>query len=222
MHTYFLFSKLKLSHEKLLFQIVRFGMGPYLVELELDHPNLSDEDEQYLTIDLFTSEQNPHTKYMFLEQIHRGLWSGQEFNVNSPVALLAIPSTDDSFMEAGLSKLGIIENDLTIPHEQWTVCYKKKGTIFFISKAYNQNEEDVCFGRVKQGKDILQSLFRLPVKSQYYDLEEPITISTASILNGQPDESDVVPNLQNKRFHHIQLNNHNFSLEKQRENNLSV
>ena len=197
-------------------------MGPYLVKLELDHPILSDEDEKYLTIDLFTSEQTPHTKYTFLEQIHRGLWSGKEFNVNSPVALLTIPSIDDSFMEAGLFDLGIIENDLTIPHEQWTVCYKKKGSIFFISKTDNQNEEDVCFGRVIRGKNILQSLSRLPIKSHYYDLEEPITITTTSILNGQPHESDRVPNLQNKRFHHIQLNNHNFSLEKQSEDNLSV
>lgn len=195
-------------------------MGPYSVKLGLDHPSLWDEDERYLTIDLFTSEQTPHTKYTFLEQIHQGVWEGKEFNTNSPAALLAIPTMDDSFTEAGLSALGIIENDLTISHEKWAVCCKGKG--FFISKADYHKEEDICFGRVKRGKDILQSLFRLPVKSQYYDLEEPITITTTSIVKEQPHESVVVPNFKNKHFHHIQLNNHNLSFEKQRENNLSV
>ena len=101
-------------------------MGPYSVKLGLDHPSLWDEDERYLTIDLFTSEQTPHTKYTFLEQIYQGVWEGKEFNTNSPAALLAIPTMDDSFTEAGLSALGIIENDLTISHEHWAVCYKGK------------------------------------------------------------------------------------------------
>ena len=53
----------------LTFSIVRYGMGPYSVKLGLDHPSLWDEDERYLTIDLFTSEQTPHTKSLDRLQI---------------------------------------------------------------------------------------------------------------------------------------------------------
>ncbi|KAL7467822.1 hypothetical protein ACHAXS_008069 [Conticribra weissflogii] len=146
-----------------------------------------------LVFELAPLDKMPHAVDFFLQQVHHKLWDGCAFVINAMHILQAGPHRHikagdyeanavdlmDKFSKAELDKIAFQEYHDDYPHKKYTLglAGRPGGPDFYINKIDNSvnhgpggqdhhdlhEEADPCFGKVIQGKRVIEELSRVPV-----------------------------------------------------------
>jgi Cyclophilin type peptidyl-prolyl cis-trans isomerase/CLD len=143
----------------------KYGLGPHLVEFEL---NIWDDDkpiQYYFTIEMAPIHSMPTTVYYFLEQISRGLWDGTSFYLNADHVLAARPvsgngqvSKREEFGKSGFGRLPFVEYNSQYPHLPYTLAYTGTSPAFYINKIHNTHHDEACFAQVVIGRSTINRI----------------------------------------------------------------
>jgi hypothetical protein len=159
--------------------IEKHGMGPYLVEFQL---NIWGEDnrpvEHYFTVELAPSDLMPATVHFFLEQVGAGLWSETSFYENLEHVIVSRPVSGNGqvskrqlFVDAGLAAPTIAEYSPHFPHAPYTLGLsdgaRGEPVTFYINKRHNvhrqsHSHDEACFAQVVVGRSTVDRLAALP------------------------------------------------------------
>ena len=200
-------------HQKNNAYFIRFGPGPHKVEIELEYPKVNTADppskwpriRNKIIIEMAPLDLMPHSVNLFLQQVHHGLWDGNELT-NNPGHILSFgyhrASAREGFVDKALENVSYQEYSNKYPHVQWTVGFMGRpgGPDFYINKLDNtaihgpggqadntydlHNEADPCFGRVVGGVDVLMNdINAIPVDEEHgHELSYPVMIISARVM----------------------------------------
>lgn len=187
---------------------VKYGSGPYLVEIELVFPTAVDGGDwspRTFVIELASLEIMPHSVHTFLEMVSLGLLDGCSFILNTSHALKSAPlpynvgggggssaaatptsaaQIAQNFSKHGIAGVAFKEYSHEYPHKQYTVGFAADGSpSFYINTDDNSkiNVGDPCFGRIISGFDAVKRMEASPTKNGNW-LEQRIGIRSARIL----------------------------------------
>ena len=181
------------------------------MEIELEYPkvNTADQPEKWsrirnkLIIELAPLDLMPHAVNLFLQQIHHGLWDGNELTTNEGHIMTFgyhRAEAHQGFVDKALETVSYQEYSNKYPHVQWTVGYMGRpgGPNFYVNMRDNSvahgpggqannydlhNEADPCFGKVVDGFDMLNDISAIPVdKDHGNELSYPVVIIRARVL----------------------------------------
>ena len=174
----------------------RFGHGPDRVQIDVEFPDGAGTNASFI-IELSPIDEMPHSIFLFLKQVDRGLWNEKGFHLNTPSILQATPESVDaviaqealnangytSFEEAGLAALSFVEHHDSLPRDEWAVAFASKGPEFYINKVDNIGD-GTCFGVIREGRDAVKKMYDLPTEDQEkgFKLKKPVRILKATIL----------------------------------------
>lgn len=192
-------------HPFLLFlSIIRFGLGPYRVQFEMEIP--VDQEGEKMEIHLITAEMAPldlmpNSVNLFLRQISHGMWDGKEIHKNREHILMAGTVDHESgrdkfsdFSKGQIDKLAFREHSEKYPHKKYTLGYAGKtgGPNWYFNKIDNSewhgpgpnegDEGDACFATVISGKHVVDKMGNLPTNEKDGLLIRPVKIRKATIL----------------------------------------
>mmetsp|Transcript_38245 Transcript_38245/g.46665 ORF Transcript_38245/g.46665 Transcript_38245/m.46665 type:complete len:356 (+) Transcript_38245:181-1248(+) len=187
-----------------------YGAGPYRVKFDVIFPTdegIADPQgaTESFTVELASVDEMPHSILFFLEQVYHELWNGATFVLNAKHIFQAGPHslTKDSdllhkFQSSELQKLAFQEYHEKWPHVKFTIGYagRPAGPDWYINKIDNteahgpggqvhhalKEEADPCFGKVTDGFDVVEKLFRVPGYGRHGILEKRVYIKSATVL----------------------------------------
>eukprot|EP00985_Skeletonema_marinoi_P000132 scaffold37_cov138-Skeletonema_marinoi.AAC.5 len=188
-----------------------FGPGPHKVEIDLEYPKVNTADapstwprtRNKIILEMAPLDLMPHSVNLFLQQVHHGLWDGNELTAN-PEHIMSFgyhrASAHEGFVDKALETVSFQEYSNKYPHVQWTVGFmgRPSGPDFYINKKDNSvahgpggqanfddmhNEADPCFAKVVEGLDVLNEINDIPVDKQHgYELSYPVKIVSARVM----------------------------------------
>lgn len=195
-----------------------FGPGPHRVEMDLEYPIVNNKDppstwprtRNRIIIEMAPLDLMPHSVNLFLQQVHHGLWDGNELTAN-PEHIMSFgyhrASAHKGFVDRALETVSYQEYSTKYPHVQWSVGFmgRPSGPDFYINKRDNtiahgpggqanfddmHNEADPCFGRVVEGVNVLNEIDKIPVDKNHGDeLLYPVKIVSARVLAQRNSDS---------------------------------
>ncbi len=152
----------------------------------------------------------PHSVNLFLQQVHHGLWDGNEITAN-PEHIMSFgyhrASAHEGFVDMALETVSYQEYSAKYPHVQWSVGFmgRPSGPDFYINKKDNtiahgpggqedtedmHNEADPCFARVVEGVNVLNDIDKIPVdKNHGSELVHPVKIVSARVMAQRNEHS---------------------------------
>lgn len=181
------------------------------MEIELEYPKVNTADppskwpriRNKIVIEMAPLDLMPHSVNLFLQQVHHGLWDGNELTTN-PDHIMSFgyhrASAHEGFVDRALETVSYQEYSHKYPHVQWTVGFmgRPSGPDFYINKLDNtvahgpggqansedmHNEADPCFGRVVEGFDVLNEINAIPVDKEHrHELSYPVMIISARVM----------------------------------------
>jgi len=195
-----------------------FGPGPHKVEIQLEYPRVNNVDppskwpriRNKIVIEMAPLDLMPHSVNLFLQQVHHGLWDGNELTTNADHIMsfgYHRASAHLGFVDRALETVSFQEYSHKYPHLQWTVGFmgRPSGPDFYINKVDNSithgpggqahledmhNEADPCFGKVVEGFDVLNDINAIPVDKEHdYELSYPVTILSARVIAQRNNDS---------------------------------
>lgn len=181
------------------------------MEIDLEYPIVNNNDppstwsrtRNRIIIEMAPLDLMPHSVNLFLQQVHHGLWDGNELTAN-PAHIMSFgyhrAAAHQGFVDRALETVSYQEYSDKYPHVQWSVGFmgRPSGPDFYINKKDNtiahgpggqpniddmHNEADPCFGRVVDGVDVLNEIDKIPVDANHGDeLSYPVKIISARVL----------------------------------------
>lgn len=190
------------------------------MEIELEYPKVNTVDppdtwprvRSKLIIEMAPIDLMPHSVNVFLQQVHHGLWDGNELirNVDHIMTFgYRRASAHEGFVDRSLETVSYQEYSAKYPHLQWTVGFmgRPSGPDFYINKLDNSilhgpggqvgnydlhNEADPCFGKVVDGFDMLNDINAIPVdKDRGGEFSYPVVIIRARVMARERNDNDV-------------------------------
>ncbi len=177
--------------------------------LEYPKVNTADPPDKWprirnkLIIELAPLDLMPHSVNLFIQQVHHGLWDGNEL-ITNPGHIMTFGyhrvEAHEGFVDKALENVSYQEYSTKYPHVQWTLGYMGRpgGPDFYINMRDNSiahgpggqadnydlhNEADPCFGKVVEGFDMLNDISNIPVdKDHGNEIQYPVVIIRASVL----------------------------------------
>lgn len=185
--------------------LAKFGKGPHRFDIHIRFDShLGRDDGGSITIELASIDDLPHAAHWFLEQVDRKLYDGFSFHRNAGHVIQAganhknflnfehIPS-EQKFRDSGFHSLLFQEYSDKFPHRKYTLGFAGRpgGPEFYINTKDNtkihgpggqQNydvpsDADTCFAKVIDGFDLVDRMYKLPVKpGSYKALKDNVAI----------------------------------------------
>lgn len=130
----------------------------------------------------------PHSVHMFLEMVSHRLWDNSVFWHHAGVTHVATATTihyhsgeprNHHFNQLRLGGVSFAEYTDSYPHERYSVAFAGRGPDFYINTIDNtkshapgtqdhhklDDEADPVFGKVVEGKDVVDSLLKLSAEA---------------------------------------------------------
>lgn len=163
----------------------KYGDGPHKVKFTIDiSPTNGQHQYKSFLVELAPVHSMPQSIYFFLDMISNKLWDHTIFLHHEDMdhVLAAAPIDFDTqkakrmeIYETGWTGLGFPEYTVDIPHEKYTLGFSGQGPTFYINSHNNTlqhgpggqdhhllaTDADPCFGKVVQGKEVVDELIRV-------------------------------------------------------------
>ena len=202
-----------IQHMSRTIVLEKWGAGPHRIEMLLTfnplEPGVGTANR--IVLELAPLDEMPHAVYWFLSQVSLGLWNGCSFHRNADHVLQAgavrnfnTPAgtriSDTNFDQAGFGSIPFQEYSPNFPHVPLTIGYAGRpgGPDFYISILDNTEnhgpggqtsyddvgEADPCFGKVVEGKDVVERIHNLERHhDDYQGLVHYVDITVMKIIS---------------------------------------
>jgi cyclophilin family peptidyl-prolyl cis-trans isomerase len=198
----------------------RFGPGPHHVEIELafdpasssgKNVEMDEGSNNKIILELAKAEEMPHSVFLFLEQVTRGLFDGASFHRNAVHVVQGGPHTNfmsppdanlyNRFKRSGFEHVMFQEYHPNWSHQTYTIGYAGRpagGPDFYFNMLDNARihgpggqastvEAEPCFGKVIAGFDLVDRMHASPVQpGPYHALEHNVAIVKMRLM--EPSE----------------------------------
>ncbi|GAX15603.1 hypothetical protein FisN_3Hh073 [Fistulifera solaris] len=142
--------------------------------LQLYHPKITVKVKvtltsgNYFVIQLAPVEVAPHAASHFVRIAEAKLYDGLSLvhgnSGSGDIYATMIGTTDnDKFKKANLTKVAFVERPEHYKNEKYSVAFSSRGPMFYINMGGEEREVvegDICFGKVVEGRDVLDAIVR--------------------------------------------------------------